>query len=168
MHRISKSGAAGWRRRLRRGFTLIELLLVIIVISIALGVAMPHFVHSIRGHRLRTASRALVTVARFARSMAILKQSDLTIVFNLDTGQVDLVSTNTALPRFTRVVEGVALEYVEIGDKHRYTEGTCTVAYRRSGVCNPFTVKIRNPRGEYVIVKVDNLSSVRTIAQSQE
>lgn len=145
-------------------FTLIELLLVIALIGITTAIAIPFLVQSIRGHRLRTAARTTVTVARYARSMAVLKQSDLSITFNLDNGHIDLISSNTTLPSFSRVVKGVTLAYVDIqGHDSPYTEGTCTVPYYRNGICTPFSVKILDPNGNYVIVKVDALSSIRTI-----
>src|ERR1035437_9484251 len=85
---------------LHSAFTLIEVLLVIVVMGIAAAIAMPSFVRSIQGQRLSTAARTLTTVARYARSMAVLKQSDLALTFNLANGQVDLVSSNTSLPSF--------------------------------------------------------------------
>lgn len=139
-----------------------ELLLVVVIVGITLGVAMPSLVESIRWHRLRTASRTLVTVARYSRSMAILKQSDLSISFNLDSGQVDMIASNTSLPRFTRILKGVALEYVEVEGGDRVTEGACAVLYRRNGTCRPFSVRIRDGNNNYILVKVDALSSVKT------
>ena len=145
-------------------FTLIELLLVIVLVCITLGIAMPSFVRSIRSNRLHTAARTLVTVARYARSMTLLKQTSLSVKFNVDTGQIDLVSTNTAVPRFTRVVKGVCLAYVDIeGSDAPYTEGTCTVPYSRNGICKPFSAKIMDTFGNYVIVKIDALSSAKTM-----
>ena len=149
-------------RRSPAAFTLMELLLVVVIIGITLGVAMPSLVESIRWHRLRSASRTLVTVARYARSMAILKQSDLSVSFNLDTGQVDLIAANTSLPRFTRILDGVALEYVAPEGMSPITEGECSIPYRRNGTCRPFAVKIRDLNGNYILVKVDALSSVKT------
>lgn len=146
-----------------RGFTLMELLFIVVIMSIAMAIVMPSLVRSIRGHRLRTASHTLVTVARYARSMAVLKQSALSITFNLDTGQIDLISTNTSLPRFTRVVKGVSLEYVDIENDKRYTEGVCTVPYWRNGTCRPFSVRISDEHGNHMVVKVDALSGVRAI-----
>ncbi len=151
-------------RRTSPGFTLIELLLVIVLIGITLGIASPFLARSIQGHRLSTAARTLVTVARYARSMALLKQSDLMISFNLDTGHVELTSSNTTLPRFSRMIQGVRLEHVEIeGSDEPFTEGTCVVPYSRSGVCTPFSAKVSDQAGNYVVVKVDALSSVRTL-----
>ncbi len=157
-----RSAARSFKTRSLRAFTLIELMLVVIIIGIMLGVAMPSLVETMRRHRLRTAARTLVTVARYARSMAILKQSDLSISFNLDTGQVDLVAVDTSLPRFTRILEGIALEYVEVEGTDCVTKEVCTIPYRRNGTCRPFSVKIRDRNGNYALIKVDALSSVTT------
>lgn len=151
------------RHRSARAFTMVELLLVIVLIGVLLGIAAPSLVRSIQGHRLRTAARTIVTVARYARNMALLKQSHVSITFNLDTGQVDLTSTNTTLPRFTRVVEGVVLASVAIEGEEPHTEGTCVVPYHRNGICKPFVVTMRDARGHTVKTKVDALSSVRTM-----
>ena len=143
-------------------------MLVVVIIGIMLGVAMPSLVETIHWHRLRTAARTLVTVARYARSMAILKQSDLLILFNLDTGQVDLIAANTSLPRFTRILEGIALEYVEVAGADRVTQGECSIPYRRNGTCRPFSVKIRDRHGNYMLIKVDALSSVTARESGKE
>lgn len=147
----------------RRGFTLMELLLVVLIVAIVAAVAMPSMVESIRWHRVRTASRTLVTVARYARSMAILKQCELSLSFNLDTGQVDMIAAKASLPRFTRIIEGVALEYVEVEGESRVTEGACSVPYRRNGTCRPFAVKIRDRHGSFILVRVDALASAKTV-----
>ena len=143
-------------------FTLIEVLLVIVVMGIAAAIAMPSFVRSIQGQRLSTAARTLTTVARYARSMAVLKQSDLGLTFNLANGQVDLVSSNTSLPSFSRAVDGVRLQEVTIEGAGPVTEGTCSVPFLRNGVCVPFAVTIADPNGNYVILKVDALGSVKS------
>ena len=147
---------------LHSAFTLIELLLVIVVMGIAAAIAMPSFVRSIQGQRLSTAARTLTTVARYARSMAVLKQSDLSLTFNLGNGQVDLVSSNTALPSFSRTVNGVRLQEVSIEGGDPVTEGTCSVPFQRNGVCIPFAVTIADQNGNMCVLKVDALGSVKS------
>jgi len=145
-----------------RAFTLIEVLLVIVVMGIAVAIAMPSFVRSIQGQRLSTAARTLSTVARYARSMAVLKQSDLGLTFNLANGQVDLISSNTSLPSFSREVNGVRLQEVAIEGAEPVTEGTCSVPFLHNGICVPFAVTIVDHNGNYVILKVDALGSVKS------
>lgn len=154
--------------KFRSGFTMIELLLVVVIIGIAIGITMPSLVTSIQGQRLKTAARTMVTVARYARSMAVLKQTDLTLSFNLASGQVDLTSTNVSLPRFTRMIEDVNIAYVKVEGRDDASEGFCSVNFRRNGLCQPFTVKIIDRRGNYVIVKVDALASVRATEYGKE
>ena len=146
----------------RAAFTLIEVLLVVVVLGIAVAIAVPSFVRSIHGQRLSTAARTLTTVARYARSMAVLKQSDLGLIFNLANGQVDLVSSNTSLPSFSRAVNGVRLQDVTIEGADPVTDGTCSVPFLRNGVCVPFAVTIVDQNGNYVILKVDALGSVKS------
>ncbi|MDO9540912.1 MAG: prepilin-type N-terminal cleavage/methylation domain-containing protein [Kiritimatiellia bacterium] len=156
------------KSRFRSGFTMIELLLVVVIIGIAIGITMPALVRSIQGQRLKTAARTLVTVARYARSMAVLKQTDLTLSFNLATGQIDLTSTNAALPRFTRMIEGVSVAFVKIDGREEANDGTCSVEFKRNGICRPFTIKIIDRRGNYVVVKVDALAMVKTTEYGNE
>ena len=156
------------KSKFRFGFTMIELLLIIVIIGVALGITMPSFVRSIQGQRLKTAARTMVTVARYARSMAVLKQTDLTLSFNFATGQIDLTSTNVSLPRFTRMIEDVNVAYVQVEGKEQANEGACSVNFRRNGVCRPFAVKIVDKRGNYVIVKVDALAGVKATEYGNE
>ncbi len=126
-------------------------------------IAMPSFVQSIRGQRLNSAARTLATVARYARSMAVLKQSDMVLTFNLANGQVDLVSSNTSLPSFSRSVSGVRLQEMTLeGAADAVTEGVCSVPFLRSGICIPFAITIADANGNYVILKVDALGSVKS------
>lgn len=145
-----------------RAFTLIEVLLVIVVIGIASAIAMPAFVRSMQGQRLSTAARTLTTVARYARSMAVLQQSDLSLIFNLANGQIDLISSSTPLPSFSRSVNGVRLQEVVIEGADPVTEGTCSVPFLRNGVCVPFTVTIADQNGNSCVLKVDSLGSVKS------
>lgn len=73
------------RRPVTAAFTLIELLLVLAIIGTLVAVTVPSLVRSVKGNRLRTSVRTVISMGRYARSMAVLKQKELALTFDLDT-----------------------------------------------------------------------------------
>ncbi|MFA5689387.1 MAG: prepilin-type N-terminal cleavage/methylation domain-containing protein [Kiritimatiellales bacterium] len=65
----------------RHGFTLIEIILVVVVIGLAAGVAIPSFRGGLSSLQMRDAERTTIRLARYARSMSILKQSECVLEF---------------------------------------------------------------------------------------
>ena len=74
--------------RQRSGFSLVELLLVVAIIGFVTAIVMPNFVSSIKGNRLRSATRTVVSAGRYARSQAVLQQRDMALVFDLDNARI--------------------------------------------------------------------------------
>ena len=72
----------------KRGFTLIELILVVVVVVIISGISLPYFSGTFRGTKLRSASRTIDRITRYAHAMAILREEMLTVVLNQDTMEI--------------------------------------------------------------------------------
>ena len=74
------------------GFTLVELLLVVVIMMLAAALAVPSFVRSYRGAKLRTSARAIVMSHRYARGMAVLKQINVAVLYDAKKGSIEIVS----------------------------------------------------------------------------
>ncbi|MDF7800745.1 prepilin-type N-terminal cleavage/methylation domain-containing protein [Pontiellaceae bacterium B1224] len=84
----NQSGPSKQKRR--AGFTLIEVILVAVVITIITGIAFPYFAGSYKGNKLRLSARTISRMARYARSMSIMREKPLTLVLNHETMEVFL------------------------------------------------------------------------------
>jgi len=98
---ISKFNVESSKFRVQRGFTLIEVILVVVISLILLGVSLPHFAHTYKGSKLRSAARTVNRMGRYARSMAIMRETTMTVVLDHETMEIYLgsaaqTSTNDA------------------------------------------------------------------------
>jgi prepilin-type N-terminal cleavage/methylation domain-containing protein len=85
---MKTSGHSGFRRAGKHGFTLIELILVLVVIVIVSGISLPYFAGTFRGTKLKTASRTIDRITRYAHAMAILREETMTVVLNEETMEI--------------------------------------------------------------------------------
>lgn len=89
------------KRQNSSGFTLVEVILVLVVLVIISGISLPYFSGSFRGSKLRSSARTIDRMARYTRSMAIMREETLTIALNHETmelfmGGVLMAPTNSA------------------------------------------------------------------------
>lgn len=66
---------------MRRGFTLVELLVVLVIIGVMAAMIVPAFSSGSDAARVRTASRGVMQLSRYARTMALLHQTPVDLVF---------------------------------------------------------------------------------------
>ena len=85
---------AGGRRIRRCGFSLIEILVVVFITLIVAGLAAPSFSRALKGQRLRTSARYVVTAHKYARNMAVLRQQPMALVIDRMGGDLEVVSVS--------------------------------------------------------------------------
>lgn len=78
-------------RPAKRGFTLVELLLVVTIFMLISGMAIPMFVSSFAGAKLRTSVRAVVMTHRFARNLAVLRQRPVAVMVSTQSNTLQVV-----------------------------------------------------------------------------
>lgn len=68
----------------KKGFTLIEVILVVILISILSSLILPNVLNSRRGIQINVTAKNIEKLAKFARGMSIIRESNHSIVFDLN------------------------------------------------------------------------------------
>jgi type II secretion system protein H len=94
----------------RSGFTLVELLLVAAIIAIVTVVVVPSMVKSIKGNRMRVATKTVVTAGKYARSMAVLKQKEMAVIFDIERSSVKIMPVKRDLAAPTNGVAAAAAD----------------------------------------------------------
>jgi prepilin-type N-terminal cleavage/methylation domain-containing protein len=178
------------QRSRRRGFTLVEILLVVAIILIVSGVTIPSFMRSYQAANLRSAARTVVTAGKYARNMAVLQQRQVTIFFDSESGNIQVVALERAAGRQVdafldaqrhrsdpdaetyqaQVLRATSLpERVRIVDftapsRLQEADGVYWVNYFPSGVSDSFSLRIADEqRRSSVRLHFDHLSgTVRT------
>jgi len=97
-----KHRAVSGYRRVRptaAGFTLIEIILVVVVISVLAGVAVPHFSRSFKNLLVQTTVNQLASVMRYAQGRSIAQRAVIRLIFkeNLNAYQLQQ-ATDTSDP----------------------------------------------------------------------
>ena len=78
-------GPSHWdRSESTSGFTLIEVILVLVVIVIISGIALPNISGSYGNAKLRNAASNIERLSRYARGMAILREQNLAMVIDTE------------------------------------------------------------------------------------
>ena len=85
-----------------QGFTLIEVLLVVVIILIATGISVPIFRGTLQSTQMTDAVRTTIRMARFARSMSIIKQDECILRIKEDRLTLSCGDTNSAEPEISR------------------------------------------------------------------
>lgn len=174
----------------KSSFTLVEMLLVLAIMGIITAITIPRLGGVLKGSRLKSASRTVIRLGRYARSMAVLHQIPAVVVFDMDSGEiaVTVAKLNTSSHQqqndaiYKPMIENngfdveeekrdwgmkVKLDSVRIasvayGDDGKNVEtGKCSIVYETNGQCVPYSVKLENGDGRTAVIDFDFISTAK-------
>lgn len=136
------------------GFTLIEIMLVVVIVLIAAGVAVPMMSGSSNAAQMRDAVRGTIRTARYARSMAILRQTDCTLSFTTNGISLSGPDGTMAKRRFSEKINITDFEnHAQEENRERDEAPGRTVLFYSSGMNEGFDVTFDDEDGRRRIIE---------------
>lgn len=145
---------------MKKGFTIVELLIVILIVGIFMGLAVPVFM-SIGSESLRSFVNSFASTLRSYREAAIVKNLDCTIVFNPAANTYTVQYAGEAQPRQFEigrppgVASNVGLATPECGGGPPEPDGVQflgnTLVFSAKGSATPGAIYFTNNEETYAI-----------------
>ena len=147
------------------GFTLIEVMLVVVIILIAAGITVPKFKGTFKSTQMTDATRSTVRIARYARSLAILKQETCTLRF--ETNRLALTcGTNTAIPEASRKLpEDIKISAFENLAENGGSADGRIVQFYPAGMNDGFKVTLSTDGDRHATVVCNPISGKITVVE---
>jgi len=116
-------------------------MLVVVIILIVSGVAVPRLSGSFSSTRMKDAVRSTVRVTRYARSMAILNQADCTLSFATNRISLTTAKGTLAARRFSAEIK--ITEFENLADDNG---GERNVLYYSNGMNDGFELTLEDDK----------------------
>ena len=115
---------------------------MVVIILIAAGVAVPMFRGTSDAAQMRDAVRSTIRISRYARSMAILNQTDCTLTFA--TNRITLAGTDGTLAE-RRISDRITFSDFENKAEDIHNKTGKTVVFYPSGMNDGFEITLSDP-----------------------
>lgn len=145
---------------MKKGFTLVEVLIVILIVGIFMGLAIPVFT-SIRSESLNSFVESFASTLRTYRETAIVRNLDCTIIFDPAVKRYTVQYSGEAFPkefsmgRIPGIAPNVTLATPECGGGPPEQDGIQfpgnTIIFRSKGFATPGAIYFTNGEETYAI-----------------
>ena len=127
-------------------------MLVVVIILIATAVSVPVFRGTFQSTQMTDAVRSAVRMARFSRSLAILRQSDCTLRFTDD--RMELVCADPDEPGTMRRLPGdIKIDDFENLSQENTSDTERTVRYYSNGMNDGFILTLGDDKGRRRVIE---------------
>jgi type II secretion system protein H len=153
-------GPAGAARG--QGFTLVELLVVLLIVGLVAGLALPRWSRLVRREALSVGAREVASMVRLAREKAVLCGSGCVLVYGEKALRLEWQDGQQR--EFQRQLpDGVAVTGVRAGGSLAEPSGAWRVAFTAAGTTTEHTVLLAISDGRLAEVAVEPLTCTASI-----
>lgn len=156
-------------RERRLGVTFLELMIVITVLSVLMLLTIPAMRGPHEKNKLRADARKLVSIMRYARSAAVLNETDVTLEIDVKRGQywLDLGRAATKEAKSKRETQELDVEQAQLLEKDIYfaavfswddpekSRGLARIKFYADGSASDSTVVLENRFRKHMTVAVN-------------
>lgn len=142
-----------------KGYTLIEMTVVVLLIGVMIGVAVPKVRDTITSDRLKKTARQLIGMSRELRSDAAREQVDYELYLDIDKRRfwkisVDMTSEKREEVKKTaaNLPSGVRIRDVQIYGREKKTHGEAVIRFYRKGYMQPSVVHLEYEKRKMTLV----------------
>lgn len=159
-----------------RGFTLLEILIVLVIVTMIIGIAIPNFRGAFEQTKLESASRNLATTFGTAQHLSVIHRLMFQVKFDLNNQEYQIIpesgflKENEDLPNFARrhkLPDGVKFGSVTISTPASpETSGNLEyLAFYPNGSSDGATVTISDESGAIVTLQVMKATGIVKISK---
>jgi general secretion pathway protein H len=145
-----------------RGFTLLELLIVLVIIGIGAAFIAPTVARSLTNLKLKTATKQLAAVLRYARSKAVSSKNTTQVIIDIDNARysaeisqdkssTENTGTSAAFP------SSVRFKQVKLGEEI-HESGLVQLLFYPKGNTSGGEIILENDRYRQYRITIDNLT----------
>lgn len=141
-------------------------MLVVVIVLIAAGVAIPKFSGTFESYQLTDAIRSTVRMARYARTTAIIQQKPCALKFD-DHQLVLLSGTNGMEPSTVRkIVESIQIDSFEtLTENNQKNEELRKVNFYPAGMNDGFKLTLRTEKNQRATIVCNPISGKITVLE---
>ena len=168
-------GAPDRSWHLKAGFTLLELMVVIMLLSILLGFAVPAFQKGGGAASAGGAARGLLQAVQKLKTAALSRQQIHKLHLDLDAGRVWVtrdanVSDGDAAPRQSEwaLPEDIQIAFVRFPDNREFSSGTVELAFYPQGYSDRAIVRLEDGTGAPTDLIIEAFLPMALIAANHE